>query len=316
MIPKYLKLKEIIMKDILLEKYPLNSKLPTENELAKEYNVSRSTIRQTLELLENDGIISKHWGSGNTVISRGDSSYAKSVIVARTEKNNFLTEDASSLLMKEGLNLTQVDIKNDFSIERDLLNKISKDIYYGLIIEPAVLTLPSVNIDLYQKLLKRQLPIVFIGGAPAGLYNPTIVKCDYYDKGYQTARKFINNGCKNLGGIFVRDSLASVDCFSGFLDAIRDANLDLLSSCFLWIDMMDLDGHLSRSEESIKSFLDVASAKADIIYCDDDLLQGSFRQRLEFSSLQPRQSIGKAAAQKLLAIKKDGDTKSVTISYK
>ena len=88
MVPKYIVLKEKINEDILSDIYPLDSKLPTEVELAKKYNVSRSTVRQALELLVNDGIISKRWGSGNTVISKSDSSKKKTNTTPKKKVNN------------------------------------------------------------------------------------------------------------------------------------------------------------------------------------------------------------------------------------
>ena len=78
------------------------------------------------------------------------------------------------------------------------------EIYSGLIISPALSALPSTNSDLIHQLLKRQLPVVFIGSAPTGIYNATVVSLDNYDKGYQMARRFINSGHKSLGGINIR----------------------------------------------------------------------------------------------------------------
>lgn len=45
-----------------------NNKLPSELELAKIMNVSRSTLRQALELLQEDGIIKSIQGKGNFII--------------------------------------------------------------------------------------------------------------------------------------------------------------------------------------------------------------------------------------------------------
>lgn len=47
--------------------YPENSKLPTEPILAEQMDVSRSTLRQALNLLQEDGIIEAKRGVGNFV---------------------------------------------------------------------------------------------------------------------------------------------------------------------------------------------------------------------------------------------------------
>ena len=49
-------------------KFSQDDKLTAEVELAKEMNVSRSTLRQALELLQEDGIIKSIQGKGNFII--------------------------------------------------------------------------------------------------------------------------------------------------------------------------------------------------------------------------------------------------------
>ena len=49
--------------------YPLNSKLPSEPELAKSFGVSRMTLRQALALLQDDGLVKNIRGKGNFIIS-------------------------------------------------------------------------------------------------------------------------------------------------------------------------------------------------------------------------------------------------------
>ena len=57
----YLELKEQIEN----KKYKANSILPSENELARKYNVSRETIRKALLLLLENGYIHKIQGKGS-----------------------------------------------------------------------------------------------------------------------------------------------------------------------------------------------------------------------------------------------------------
>lgn len=66
-VPKYVEIYNQILKLIYDGMYPEGSKLPTENELSEELNVSRMTLRQSLSLLKEDGIIETKQGSGNYV---------------------------------------------------------------------------------------------------------------------------------------------------------------------------------------------------------------------------------------------------------
>ena len=58
-----------LYKMIINGEYPLNSKLPSEPELAKSFGVSRMTLRQALALLQDDGLVKNIRGKGNFIIS-------------------------------------------------------------------------------------------------------------------------------------------------------------------------------------------------------------------------------------------------------
>ena len=55
---------------ILAETYPFGTRLPSERQLAEEFSVSRNTVRQALDLMENHDVISRRAGSGSFVIFR------------------------------------------------------------------------------------------------------------------------------------------------------------------------------------------------------------------------------------------------------
>ncbi|MDC7280331.1 GntR family transcriptional regulator [Butyrivibrio fibrisolvens] len=319
MVPKYIILKEKINEDILSEVYPLDSKLPTEVELAKKYNVSRSTVRQALELLVNDGIISKRWGSGNTVISKSDSSKKKTIMLLMPEmkspQSQAILDDLTSTLLKEGYSIESHETLQQYSLEREYLSTMLTDIYSGLIISPVLSAMPSTNSDLLHILLKRQLPVVFLESAPAGLYNTTVVASDNYGRGYQMARRFINSGRKKLGGIFIHDNASSIAAFSGYVDAIRDAGLTICDSCFLWCNSVAPQGINTRNTTFINKFLKHACEEAEIIYLDDDKIGTEWLFPVKTNQLELSKPFGKEAAKKFIEIKKNGNASGITIPY-
>ena len=64
---KYIQLYSNITDAIRNGAYSSGDKLPTELDLAKQYGISRQTVRLALEKLENDGFISKLQGSGSYI---------------------------------------------------------------------------------------------------------------------------------------------------------------------------------------------------------------------------------------------------------
>lgn len=65
--PLYLQLKEVLRSYILDGTYAPHSKLPSENELIKQYKVSRITVRQALRDLQKEGLIFSIQGKGSFV---------------------------------------------------------------------------------------------------------------------------------------------------------------------------------------------------------------------------------------------------------
>lgn len=65
--PLYIQVKESLKNDIKSKKYPAGSKLPSEKALCDKFAVSRITIRQALEMLENQGLIYTAHGKGTFV---------------------------------------------------------------------------------------------------------------------------------------------------------------------------------------------------------------------------------------------------------
>ena len=53
--PRYQQIAQQLREDMLAGKYPENAQIPPENELASLMGVSRPTVRQALNLLEQEG---------------------------------------------------------------------------------------------------------------------------------------------------------------------------------------------------------------------------------------------------------------------
>lgn len=63
-IPYYLQIAQIIRNKIVKGQYPVNAKLPTEEEIVKMYGVSRMTARHAVTQLVNEGLVYRIHGKG------------------------------------------------------------------------------------------------------------------------------------------------------------------------------------------------------------------------------------------------------------
>ncbi|UCG06953.1 MAG: GntR family transcriptional regulator [Desulfobacterales bacterium] len=66
-LPRYYQIKEIIKKWIVEKEFDSGDKIPSENELAAKFNVSRLTVRQAISQLTQEGFLRTRRGAGTFV---------------------------------------------------------------------------------------------------------------------------------------------------------------------------------------------------------------------------------------------------------
>ncbi|NCU17515.1 trehalose operon repressor [Pallidibacillus pasinlerensis] len=82
---KYLRIYNDLVKRIQSNSWTIGDLLPSENELAAQYDTSRETIRKALDLLSQNGYIQKVRGKGSVIINRNQFSFPVSGIESFTE---------------------------------------------------------------------------------------------------------------------------------------------------------------------------------------------------------------------------------------
>ena len=82
---KYLNIYNILVNRIENNEYQANDKLPSEKEIMSEYNVSRDTVRKSLNMLEQNGYIQKTKGKGSFVLDINKFNFPVSGVVSFKE---------------------------------------------------------------------------------------------------------------------------------------------------------------------------------------------------------------------------------------
>ncbi len=83
-VPFYYQLYEILRRQILTSAWKPGDMLPTETDLLEQYVLSRTTVRQALDMLVNDGLIYRQRGRG-TFVARPTIDQGASRIISFTE---------------------------------------------------------------------------------------------------------------------------------------------------------------------------------------------------------------------------------------
>lgn len=106
---------EIILQDlekkIFDDVYKENDVLPSENELSKSYQSSRSTVRQALKILEENGVINRRHGFGSIVIAHSKLPFPISGLTSYKELRTSMGFESET----EVIIFDVIDINNDLS---------------------------------------------------------------------------------------------------------------------------------------------------------------------------------------------------------
>jgi GntR family transcriptional regulator len=109
----YLQVKDILVKRIQEKVWAPNTLIPTEQELMEEFNVSRTTLRQAISILVQDGLLEKRQGKGTIV---------KSQLLTGNGRLKGFAEEATDKGLTPNSKLLRVEIKNDLYHEKSMLN--------------------------------------------------------------------------------------------------------------------------------------------------------------------------------------------------
>jgi len=234
-------IKEKIEKNALLP----GDKLASEHELCEQFQISRQTVRHALGVLENEGIIEGRQGSGNYIsnLSLNSKRTSESVVIISTYLNGYIfpkiIEGMERVLSANGYSVQIAFTHNKVEKERFVLKRILEENNIGgLIIEPTKSSLPSPNVDIYQKVIANQIPTVFFNSYYPEIDLPHVGMNDE-QAGYLVTKYLLDAGHKMIGGIFKSDDGQGHRRYQGYMKALLETGLRIQEEHIIWIDTED-----------------------------------------------------------------------------
>ena len=246
--PKYKEVENWVLENISSGTFTFGDKLPSENELADQFGLSRQTVRHAVDLLEQQKLVRRVRGSGTyvgeAVRAARQKSY-KNIAVISTYVDSYIfppvLKGIERVLSKAGYTMQIAFTGNRIERERDILDSIlEKGGIDGLIVEPARSALPSPNLHYYEKLVEQQLPVLFFNCKYPDLDLPCVA-LDDRTVGRKAAEYLIRAGHRKIGGIFKCDDGQGHLRYDGFVHAIQDAGLRVDGKKVVWLATEDVD---------------------------------------------------------------------------
>ena len=270
-------------------------KLPSEQELSEQFQVSRQTVRRALEELVKENIVESRRGSGSYICEdagillgnteRRADHEEKRIVVMLTYIDTYIfpiiVREIEKKVTQAGGILQIAMTDNSVAKERMHLEEFLRTRRIdGLIAEPVKSGLPNPNLDLYQKLQKSGIPVLFVNSFYENLTIPH-VSLDDEKAGYIATKHLLECGHTRIAGIFQADDGQGRMRYAGYTKALMEHSHKIKNRQILWIDSEDIREMELVSERILKRLNGCTAC-----VCYNDEIASKLIQILQSADLQ------------------------------
>lgn len=250
--------------------------LPTEQALCARFQVSRQTVRQALSLLEAERLIDRRQGSGSHIREQKEplKQPRLSIAVVTTYISDYIfpsiLREIEAVCSDNNSAPLLFATQNQFANERKILQTLlGMEQLDGVLVEGTKTGLPNPNIRLYQKLMDRGIPLVFMHGNYEQLPDTLSVLDDNVAGGRMLVEYLYRKGHRRIAGIFKYDDLQGRQRFAGYLDALQAFSLPLEDSSIIWYSTDQKDRFLREGVDETRAGKFFSSCSAVVCYNDE-----------------------------------------------
>ena len=230
------------------EKLRAGDRVPSENQLAAAYQVSRQTVRKALAILEQEGYIYAMHGKGTFVSERlrpGHKSHNIAVVTTYLSDYIFprVIQGIDDVLTAEGYSILLKNTHNSRSQEARCLEELLQKDIDGVIIEPSKSQISCRHLHLYEQLESYGIPYVFIQGCFDRMEDRPQVLMDDCRGGYMITKYLTDHGHKNIVGVFKADDMQGQNRHKGYVRALQEAGILYDPDKVVWFHTEDRKIH-------------------------------------------------------------------------
>lgn len=224
---KYSIIADNIKKRIIEGTIKSGDKISSENELCKEYGVSRHTVRKALSVLINEQYLTPIHGKGTFCTDKYLGSYPSNNIgVITTYISDYIfphiIRGIDMVLEREGYSIILKNTANNQAMEAKCLEDILSKNIDGLIIEPSKSEIFNRNKILFKQLEDMKIPYVFMQGVYLGMEDRPSVILNDARGGYLATKYLLELNHKNIIGIFKIDDNQGSGRHKGYIQALTE----------------------------------------------------------------------------------------------
>ncbi|WP_081675217.1 MULTISPECIES: GntR family transcriptional regulator [unclassified Butyrivibrio] len=298
---KYQEVIDWIQKQVSSGALAPGDKIPSENDLCIQFNISRQTARHAIGILVQEGILTAERGSGTYVTDeRARNGERSRIAVITTYVDSYIfprtIQGIENKLRELGYSVQLFFTNNSSVREREILTEIvEKDEVAGIILEPTRSALPTPNTDLLTKISGMRIPILFMNSyypEMSNKWNPDDtrkiphVSMNDEKSAYKAVKSLLDNGHRNIGCVLKLDDRQGLDRYSGYQEAIAEKGLSPEASKIIWLDTEDL-----KRQDLVKDKIKERLSGCTAVFCYNDEMAALVMQILDESGIKVPEDI-------------------------
>lgn len=278
---KHLEISRHLLTQIAAGKYGLSSRLPSEAQLVKQFNVSRPTVARAFRDLETEGIVERRVGSGTYVRSPSNNLVTTTRQIGllipglgTTEIFEIICGELASLarrseytLLWGGSSHPRLDQNGSREHARELCEQFIERRVMGVFFAPFELTegQDEVNRSISDRFSEAGIPIVLLDRDLAPFPQSSgfdVVGLDNVAAGYLLAEHLIKLGCRRI--VFVARPLSAPTVerrFAGVRESLLGHKIEISTD---WLQTGD-----PQDPKFVHGLM--AGKRWDAIICANDL---------------------------------------------
>lgn len=284
--PIYLQIAERMLSFFGQERYVKGDKLPTEYQLMEMFNVSRTTIRKALDILEARELISRTPGRGT--FYKGKALYESQDSESKTLGlvNYFFMDYIYTEIIRgiedeaerAGYSLMIANSNRNEERQLESIQRLIDQGVAGLIIEPRRNLQLDDKDPLAEEIIKNaSIPIVTTHWGIKAKSLSTVTLDDVY-AGRIAGEYLISRGHRDLAYIFKEDIQSGYDRLQGFRQAIENEGLCLgPDRLYPFNDDDEAKNNLQGYLLTLKALADPSNRPSAIFYFNDNLAVQGYR---------------------------------------
>ncbi len=273
--PKYIQVANIIRQNILDGIWHEGDAIPPEKILCSRFNIARGTMRQALQILENEGYLVREQGRGTFIRlvdhRTKDSSRRHLAFVVpyiRDSSVSTILVGFQQVAEQAGFSVVFNHVNNDLQQQEDVVHKLVQQGVMGIALYPV----DSESLTGIDKLVNASYPIVLVDRYLKNFSTDYVIS-DHFGGALRGVHYLINQGHLRVGFVTWLSPAVSMDHrLLGYHQAMRERGIPVDESLICRVE-----GYPTVNTDPLVSYLTSENRPTAVFAANDQIAIAIYR---------------------------------------